>query len=146
MKITEEDFGALAICAIRYCQGRETYMPSLIRGIVRGHISEVTDKDLQVMINDCESQALWGDYGSDYDKQGWLAWKEFLLAEQQRRKNDIPIPNDCDKCLNSRVVYSENGSHSVCTLSEMKMKECIANNRSNKVVIKLGSEGDKNDD
>ncbi len=87
MKIENEDFGALAICSIRYCQGRQTYMPELVRRIVRGHISEVTDKDLQVMINDCESQAMWGDYGSDYDKQGWLEWKDFLINEQKRRKD-----------------------------------------------------------
>jgi len=87
MKITDDDFGALAVCAIRYCQGRKTYMPELVRGIVRKHISEVTDKDLQVMINDCESQVtmqLWGD--ELIDKQGWLEWKDFLIKEQKRRK------------------------------------------------------------
>lgn len=88
MNISEEDFGILAVCAIRYCQGRQTYMPSLIRGIVKSHLSEITDKDLQVLINDCESQAQWDNYGSDYDKVGWLEWKECLLAEQERRKND----------------------------------------------------------
>lgn len=88
MKIDNEDFGILAVCAIRYCQGRQTYMPSLVRGIIRGHIAEVSDKDLQVMINDCESQALWGDCGSDYDKQGWLEWKDFLVNEQKRRANN----------------------------------------------------------
>lgn len=86
IKIDNEDFGALAICSIRYCHGRQTYMPELVRGIIRSHIDEVSDKDLQVMINDCESQALWGDYGSDYDKQGWLEWKDFLINEQKRRK------------------------------------------------------------
>lgn len=89
MKITDEDFGTLAICAIRYSQGRMTYMPELVRGIVRGHISEVSDKDLQVMINDCESQATmhrWGDVL--IDKQGWLEWKDFLIKEQERRKKN----------------------------------------------------------
>lgn len=91
MKIDNEDFGALSICAIRYCQGRQTYMPELVRGIIRGNISEVTDKDLQVMINDCESQDMWGDYGSDYDKRGWLEWKDFLINEQKKRKG---VQND----------------------------------------------------
>ena len=87
MKIDSDDFGILAVCAIRYCQGRQTYMPSLVQGIVRSHISEVTDKDLQVMINDCDSQASWGNYGSDFDKAGWLEWRRMLLEEQQKRKN-----------------------------------------------------------
>lgn len=86
IKINCEDFGCLAICAIRYCQGRETYMPELVRGIVRGHISEVTDKDLQVMINDCEYQYVFGD--ENIDKPRWIDWKEFLLAEQKKRKGD----------------------------------------------------------
>lgn len=88
MKIDNDDFGALAVCAIRYCQGRQTYMPSLVRGIVIQHIAEVTNRDLQVMLNDCESQAQWGEYGSDYDKKGWLEWKELLINEQKRRKQN----------------------------------------------------------
>ena len=84
--IDNEDFGTLAICAIRYCQGRQTYMPSLVQRIIKEHISRVTDKDLQVMINDCESQAQWEKYGSDFDKKGWLEWKDFLINEQAKRK------------------------------------------------------------
>lgn len=86
MKIDSEDFGALIICAIRYCQGRQTYMPALIRGIIKPHITEVTDKDLQVMINDCEYQARLEAYGSDHDRIGWLEWKDFLINERKRRK------------------------------------------------------------
>ena len=84
MKIDNEDFGTLAICSIRYCQGRRTYMPELVRGIIRGHIDEVSDKDLQVMINDCEYQYDFGD--ENIDKPGWLEWKDFLINEQKRRK------------------------------------------------------------
>lgn len=86
MKINNEDFGILAVCAIRYCQGRETYMPELIREIIRSHINEVTDKDLQVMINDCECQYAFGD--ENIDKPGWLKWKEFLINEQKKRKEN----------------------------------------------------------
>ena len=89
MNISSEDFGTLAICAIRYCQGRQTYMPKLVQGIVKLHISEISDKDLQVLINDCESQAMWGgNYGSDYDKQNWLEYRDFLIAEQNKRKEN----------------------------------------------------------
>ena len=85
--ITPTDFGTLAICAIRYCQGRQTYMPELVRGIITPHLKELSDKDLQVMINDCDYQDQFGLYGSDrIDKPGWLKWKELLLAEKQRRE------------------------------------------------------------
>ena len=84
MILDNEDFGILAGCAIRYCQGRRTYMPELVRRIVREHIVDVTDRDLQVLINDCECQYDFGD--ENIDKPRWIEWKAFLLNEQKRRK------------------------------------------------------------
>ena len=87
IKLEQDDFGALAVCAIRYCQGRMTYMPDLIRGVIRPHLTELSDKDLQVMINDCDSQVAYGTWGDvNVDKPGWEKWHQELLAEQKRRK------------------------------------------------------------
>lgn len=87
IKIEKEDFGILAVCAIRYCQGRETYMPGLVRGILRHYLEDLSDKDLQVMINDCENQEFMGTYGSPWiDKPGWVEWKKILLEEKESRK------------------------------------------------------------
>lgn len=87
--LSEEDFGTLAICAIRYCHGRQTYMPDMVRGIVREHLAEVEDRDLTVMIDDCEFQKRANLYGDDkIDKPGWLKWREELLAERERRNNE----------------------------------------------------------
>lgn len=33
----------------------------------------------------------------------------------------------CDSCLNSRIVISENGLHSICCLSEKKAVDCLTN-------------------
>lgn len=85
MKLDNGDFGTLAVCAIRYCRGRQTYMPELVRGIVKGHVSELSDKDLQVLINDCDYTLKWED---EADPKGWSDWKELLIAEQERRKNE----------------------------------------------------------
>ena len=84
--ITQDDFGTLCICAIRYCQGRQTYMPGLVREIVVPHLPEISDKDLKVMLEDCEYQErmqLWGD--QLIDKPGWIRWKEILMVEKKRR-------------------------------------------------------------
>jgi len=87
-KLSQNDLGTLAICAIRYCQGRQTYMPSLVQGIVRGHLTELSDETLTVMLRDCEDQEKYNLYGSEIiDKPGWLAWKEALLNEQARRND-----------------------------------------------------------
>lgn len=88
IKIDKELFGTLAICAIRYCQGRMTYIPDLVRRIVRPHLREISDKDLSVMINDCDFQRKTNSYGDEtIDKPGWLKWEEELKAERKRRKN-----------------------------------------------------------
>ena len=85
--ITQEDFGTLAICAIRYCQGRQTYMPDLVRGIVAPHLPDLSDKDLRVMLDDCDYQEHMNLYGDErIDKPAWLRWKDILLAEKRRRE------------------------------------------------------------
>lgn len=85
--VGQEDFGTLAVCAIRYCQGRQTYMPELVRGIIRPNLAKLSDKDLQVLINDANEQERTGNYGSVHDKDGWVKWKQELLDEQERRKS-----------------------------------------------------------
>ena len=86
MKLSEEDFGTLAICAIRYCHGRQTYMPDLVRDIVRPHLTELSGRDLNVMLEDCDFQERMHMYGDErIDKPGWLKWKEELTAEKERR-------------------------------------------------------------
>jgi len=88
--ISEDNFGILAICAIRYCQGRQTYMPDLVRSVVKNHLDEVDDDDLAVMIADCEFQEWANLYGDEkIDKPGWLKWRETLLAEKVRREGVI---------------------------------------------------------
>ena len=89
VRINLDDFATLSICAIRYCQGRQTYMPSLVQGIVRGHLKELPDETLTVMLRDCEEQERYGLYGSEViDKPGWIAWKEALLNEQAHRNDN----------------------------------------------------------
>jgi hypothetical protein len=84
--ISQEEFGTLAICAVRYCQGRMSYMPTAVRAIVKSFIQNITDRDLRVMINDCQYQEELNLYGDErIDKPGWLEWRDFLLEEQRRR-------------------------------------------------------------
>ena len=85
--LTPNNFATLAICAIRYCHGRQTYMPSLVQGIVRGHLTELDDRDLSVMLNDCERMGDL-DFGDPLiDKPGWIEWHEVLKKEKERRND-----------------------------------------------------------
>ena len=86
ISISKEDFATLCICAIRYCQGRETYMPSLVQGIVRNNFDYILDKDLKVMLWDCDFQRMMDLYGDEQiDKPGWLRWKQDLKDEIRMR-------------------------------------------------------------
>lgn len=85
--ISQKAFGTLAICAIRYCHGRQTYMPDLVRNIITPRLKKLSDKDLTVMIDDCDFQARMHLYGDErIDKPGWLKWEADLIAERERRK------------------------------------------------------------
>ena len=69
--LEEEDFGTLCICALRYCQDRRTYMPSLVQEIVKPFLPVLSDKDIGVMADDCERQRRFGLYGDELvDKPG----------------------------------------------------------------------------
>ena len=86
IKISEKRFGILAVCALRYCQGRRTYMPSLVQQIVGSHLSELSDEDINVMVEDCQFQRKMNLYGDDCDKVDWLKWEEKVIAESRRRE------------------------------------------------------------
>lgn len=88
INISQENFGTLCICAIRYCHGRETYMPSLVQSICKAHLKEISDKDLAVMIDDCRFQRSMNLYGDKYtDKPEWIKWEATLLEEMRKRRN-----------------------------------------------------------
>ena len=85
----QEDFGTLCLCAIRYCHGRMTYMPGLVQSIVKRHLSELSDKDIGVMVQDCEFQAKMNMYGDErIDKPGWLEFERLVREEAKRRGAD----------------------------------------------------------
>lgn len=86
VKINREDLGLLLICAIRYCQGRETYMPGLIQDIGRKHLKEISYEHLSILNDDCVFQANMRLYGDEkIDKPGWLRWREDVIEERVRR-------------------------------------------------------------
>ena len=87
ISISVEDLGALSICALRYCQGRMTYMPETVIQICTEHIREFSDKDLRVMYEDCLRREEYDIYGDPViDKPGWIRWQSAVEKEIERRK------------------------------------------------------------
>lgn len=85
IKISQDDFGTLCICALRYCHGRRTYMPGLVQEIVGEHLHELSNKDIKVMVDDCQFQRDMELYGDECDKVDWLKWEQKVQAELELR-------------------------------------------------------------
>lgn len=87
--VNRDDFASLCICAARYCQGRQTYMPSIVIRVVLDNLDKFSDKDLGVLISDCEYQAHMRSYGDpNIDKPMWVAYENKLKEERERRHAD----------------------------------------------------------
>lgn len=85
--LKQNELGTLCICAIRYCHGRMSYMPSMVMEIVGKHLEDISDKDLKIMVEDCDFQEKMNLYGDPViDKPDWLRWKETLEREKKRRR------------------------------------------------------------
>lgn len=78
IQITQEDFGTLCICALRYCHGRRTYMPDLVQSIVRTHFEDLSDKDLKVIADDERFQSQMNLWGDPCDMTEWMKFYRAL--------------------------------------------------------------------
>lgn len=87
MDISKKDFGTLCICAIRYCLGRRTYMPSAVQRIILEHLDDINGIDLAIIADEQNTQRrfvnLWGD---DCDKKDWLKFYERLQEYRESKE------------------------------------------------------------
>ena len=85
--IKDEDFGAILICAVRYCFGRRTYMPGLIIGYITPLLPRISDKTLRCLEADLNKPDLYGGFGDEIiDEPIWIKFRCNVQAEIQRRK------------------------------------------------------------
>ena len=82
--ISQEHFGTLCVCALRYCHGRQTYMPSRVQQIVIAHLKDLSDRDLQVIANDEQFQSDMNLFGDTCDK---VNWENFYQTLREWSKN-----------------------------------------------------------
>lgn len=81
--IKKEEFSVLCLCALRYCMGRQTYMPSLVQGIIKPYLKDIKSSDLKIFINDIESSTCFGD--ELIDKPDWMRFKQLVYDELSSR-------------------------------------------------------------
>lgn len=84
-----DDFGAVCNCAVRYCLGRRSYMPSLVCGYITPILPELTDKTLDCFERDIEERKRTGfDFGDSCDYETWNAFYNAVFNEIERRKHE----------------------------------------------------------
>ena len=85
--IKDKDFGALLICAVRYCLGRQTYMPGLIIGYITPLLPHISDNTLRCMEADLSQPDLYGGFGNEkIDEPIWIKFRCDIQEEIQKRK------------------------------------------------------------
>lgn len=86
---TNDDFGAVCNCAVRYCLGRRSYMPSLVCGYITLILPELTDKTLDCFERDIAERKRTGfDFGDSCDYETWDAFYKAVCKEIEGRKSN----------------------------------------------------------
>lgn len=86
---TNDDFGAVCNCAVRYCLGRRSYMPSLVCGYITPLLPELTDKTLDCFERDiAECKRTGFDFGDSCDYETWDAFYKAVCKEIEGRKSN----------------------------------------------------------
>lgn len=78
-----DDFGAICNCAIRYCLGRRTYMPTIVIGFITPYLPVVSDKTLWCFERDIEEH---GKLGLDWMRFLKAVKDEIAKREQEEKK------------------------------------------------------------
>lgn len=84
-----DDFGSVCNCAVRYCLGRRSYMPSLVCRYIISLLPKLTDKTLDCFERDIAERKRTGfDFGDSCDYETWNAFYKAVCNEIERRKGD----------------------------------------------------------
>lgn len=83
---TNDDFGAICNCAVRYCLGRRSYMPSLVCRYIISLLPELTDKTIDCFERDIAERKRTGfDFGDSCDYETWDAFYKAVCKEIEGR-------------------------------------------------------------
>lgn len=86
---TNDGFGAVCNCAIRYCLDRRSYMPSLVCRYITPLLPELTDKTLDCFERDiAECKRTGFDFGDSCDYETWDAFYKAVCKEIEGRKDN----------------------------------------------------------
>lgn len=80
VKLGTRDFSTLAICAVRYSLGRQSYMPALVCEIIKKHIDEIDSSSLLVLQRDVREYLTTDGYTHSFSdiKDTWNKFLRFI--------------------------------------------------------------------
>ena len=78
-----DSFGAVLNCAVRYCIGRQTYMPKLVMDVIRPMLPDLSGRTLKVLEQDIAGA---DSYGADFDEAAWMEFLYSVRKEIARRE------------------------------------------------------------
>lgn len=83
---TDDDFGALCNCAVRYCFGRRSYMPKVIVDYITPLLPKLNDRTLECFKSDYNERQRSGfDFGNSIDYETWARFHLAVCNEIERR-------------------------------------------------------------
>lgn len=86
IEISQDNFGCILNCAVRYAIGRQTYMPGIVIDFIQPLLPYVNDKTLYVFDQDITDQKYMGGYGDKLiDEPMWIRFLQDVIKEEQRR-------------------------------------------------------------
>lgn len=80
---SDDDFGAVLNCAVRYALGRKTYMPSLVISFITPMLPMLSKKTVFCFDQDVTDAKYTCGYGDACDETDWI---RFLAAVHEERK------------------------------------------------------------
>lgn len=80
---SDHETGAVVICALRYCLGRRTYMPSIVVDWTKRHWAKLAANDQNVIRRDLDEAIASQRYlGDDCDIETWLSFHQWLKEQE----------------------------------------------------------------
>ena len=84
--VSDDDFGAILNCAVRYAIGRRSYMPGLVVGFIRPLIPHLSDKTLWCFEKDIAEEMPNGLGDPQIDAPKWIDFLGLVRQESRERK------------------------------------------------------------
>ena len=86
---TIQEFGFLTICAIRYCFGRESVMPSTIVDATKANWELLSEGNKKTILRDVAEALQSRSMGTTYDINMWANFYEWMLTKNNENTEKV---------------------------------------------------------